>query len=151
LRIGEGFAGTQVCAAQWGTRVALRLAFRITVTLISGLGAFYFTFWMGGAILSSVGLPFWTAGIAAALLAALTARYVWRSLASVSIGLGSSILMGAVVVGSLGFSAGFFGPIYFTPGANQGPLLGIFFTGPLGLVVGAIGGGVYWLARGRRA
>ncbi|ESY71163.1 hypothetical protein X742_01675 [Mesorhizobium sp. LNHC232B00] len=35
-------------------------------------------------------------------------------------------------------SAGFVGPIIFTPDANQGPLLGIFITGPLGLVVGLV-------------
>jgi hypothetical protein len=31
----------------------------------------------------------------------------------------------------------------FAPDANQGPLLGIFITGPLGAVLGAIGGFVY--------
>jgi hypothetical protein len=33
---------------------------------------------------------------------------------------------------------GFLGPMILAPEANQGPLLGIFITGPLGLVVGAI-------------
>jgi hypothetical protein len=32
------------------------------------------------------------------------------------------------------------GPILVTPSANQGPLLGIFFTGPLGLVLGFVWG-----------
>jgi hypothetical protein len=40
------------------------------------------------------------------------------------------------VVGAIGFVAGFFGPIVVAPDANQGPLLGIFVTGPLGFVVG---------------
>ena len=43
---------------------------------------------------------------------------------------------------SLGFVAGFVGPIIFTPQANQGPLLGIFITGPLGFVVGGLIGAV---------
>jgi len=30
-------------------------------------------------------------------------------------------------------------------GANQGPLLGIFITGPLGVVAGAVGGAAWWL------
>ena len=47
-------------------------------------------------------------------------------------------LLGALIVGGIGFAAGFFGPIIFTPKSNQGPLLGIFFTGPLGFVAGAI-------------
>lgn len=46
-----------------------------------------------------------------------------------------------VIIGGFGFAAGFFGPMIFAPGANQGPLVGIFITGPLG----AIAGGVLWL------
>jgi hypothetical protein len=47
-------------------------------------------------------------------------------------------LIGAVVLGAIGFVAGFFGPIIFAPDANQGPLLGIFITGPAGVVVGFV-------------
>lgn len=49
-------------------------------------------------------------------------------------------LLWIVIVGGFGFAAGFFGPMIFAPGANQGPLMGIFITGPLG----AIGGGILW-------
>jgi len=54
-----------------------------------------------------------------------------------------SVFKGALIVGGIGFCAGFFGPIVFAPDANQGPLLGIFITGPLGAVFGAIGGFVH--------
>lgn len=50
--------------------------------------------------------------------------------------------VGAVLVGGIGFAIGFFGPMLFMPDANQGPLIGIFFTGPLGFMIGAIGGAV---------
>jgi len=56
---------------------------------------------------------------------------------------------GGLIVGGLGFAAGFFGPIILTPSANQGPLLGIFFTGPLGFVVGAVIGWLYARSRAR--
>jgi hypothetical protein len=56
----------------------------------------------------------------------------------------------AAVVGALGFCGGFFGPMIFTPEANQGPLLGIFITGPLGFIVGGMGGLIYALWRSRR-
>lgn len=46
--------------------------------------------------------------------------------------------VGAAIVGGIAFAAGFFGPIIFTPNANQGPLLGIFFTGPIGSLAGTI-------------
>lgn len=58
--------------------------------------------------------------------------------------LGAGFLFGAI-----GFTAGFFGPILLAPEANQGPLLGIFVTGPLGFVFGAMVGWLYSL-RGRR-
>jgi len=55
----------------------------------------------------------------------------------------ASAFRGALIVGGIGFCAGFFGPMLFAPDANQGPLLGIFITGPLGALLGAIGGIVY--------
>lgn len=55
--------------------------------------------------------------------------------------------IGAVALGGLGFVAGFFGPMFFAPGANQGPLLGIFITGPGGGLLGALAGWLVWLKR----
>jgi hypothetical protein len=56
--------------------------------------------------------------------------------------------LGALVLGFIGFAAGFFGPIILAPEANQGPLIGIFLTGPLGVVAGAIIGAVVGWRRG---
>jgi hypothetical protein len=50
--------------------------------------------------------------------------------------------VGALLVGGVGFLAGFFGPIALNPGANQGPLVGIFITGPGGAILGAVVGGL---------
>jgi hypothetical protein len=52
-------------------------------------------------------------------------------------------VVGGLVIGGIGFAAGFFGPIILTPRANQGPLLGILVTGPLGFVLGAVIGWLY--------
>lgn len=41
-------------------------------------------------------------------------------------------------VGGVCFALGFFGPMLLAPSANQGPLLGIFITGPLGLLLGLV-------------
>jgi len=57
------------------------------------------------------------------------------------------VLRSGLVVGAIGFVIGFFGPLMWAPGANQGPLLGIFVTGPIGFVVGAAGGWLYARAR----
>ncbi len=49
------------------------------------------------------------------------------------------------ILGLVLFVLGFVGPIIFTPGANQGPLLGILFTGPIGAIGGALIGAIYGL------
>lgn len=60
------------------------------------------------------------------------------------------IFGGAVLFGIIGFAAGFFGPLIFAPQANQGPLLGIFITGPVGILIGALAGLLYAFERPRR-
>ena len=55
---------------------------------------------------------------------------------------GETVLGFAAVIGGFSFAAGFFGPLIFTPQANQGPLLGIFITGPAGFVAGLLWGAV---------
>ena len=47
-------------------------------------------------------------------------------------------VLGGWILGGISFAAGFVGPIIFAPGANQGPLLGIFVTGPIGCVLGVV-------------
>jgi len=51
-------------------------------------------------------------------------------------------LVCGLVLGAVGFSCGFFGPMILSPDANQGPLIGILISGPggalLGLVLGVI-------------
>lgn len=52
-------------------------------------------------------------------------------------------LKSALILGVSGFIFGFIGPIILTPDANQGPLLGIFITGPAGFLFGGfIGFGI---------
>lgn len=43
-----------------------------------------------------------------------------------------------LILGLAGFAAGFFGPMVFVPEANQGPMVGIFISGPAGCALGAI-------------
>ncbi|MGX5832263.1 hypothetical protein [Mesorhizobium sp. 43Arga] len=50
------------------------------------------------------------------------------------------MLKWGAILGAIGFLGGFVGPIIITPEANQGPLLGIFITGPLGFLVGLVVG-----------
>jgi hypothetical protein len=60
------------------------------------------------------------------------------------------VLRCGVIVSAVTFTPGFVGPIIFTPEANQGPLLGIFITGPIGFWLG-IGGGIWREVRRTRS
>ncbi|HEU4655812.1 MAG TPA: hypothetical protein VFS47_17620 [Steroidobacteraceae bacterium] len=57
----------------------------------------------------------------------------------------------ALVLGAVGFAAGFFGPILLNPDANQGPMLGIFITGPGGAFAGFILGALARMFAGSTA
>ena len=46
----------------------------------------------------------------------------------------------ARLLGGIGLVGGVVGPALIWPGSNQGPLLGILITGPLGFILGAVGG-----------
>ena len=62
-----------------------------------------------------------------------------------------SALKWAFIIGGIGFLGGFVGPIIFIPEANQGPLLGIFITGPAGFVIGLAFGAILALfKKGRK-
>jgi len=56
----------------------------------------------------------------------------------------------ALFIGTISFMIGFAGPMVVAPGANQGPLLGVFYTGPIGLVVGLVWGIVRAVGRKNR-
>ena len=49
-----------------------------------------------------------------------------------------SLLRWVLIMSGAGFAAGFFGPMIFAPDANQGPLVGILFSGPGGAVLGVL-------------
>ncbi|MEX0922275.1 MAG: hypothetical protein WDZ84_05830 [Rhodovibrionaceae bacterium] len=57
------------------------------------------------------------------------------------------VLGTALLLGLIGFVLGFFGPMLLAQDANQGPLLGIFITGPGGLLLGLVVGVIRELRR----
>ena len=128
----------------------MKVVLRLFLTLVCAASAYFFTYWVGGGVLYGMHGPLWLIFPIAAVSGLAVGAFVWKRSAAMQAGAFSSIALGALVTGGVGFACGFFGPILFMPDANQGPLLGILFTGPLGLVLGAIGGGVYWAVWGRR-
>jgi hypothetical protein len=126
----------------------MRISLRVVSTVMVFVGT-----WALCSIVLLV-LPLGVFGIigslAALVVAFYAARRAWRaSEHGPDSALGTAV-MGAAIVGGIGFAAGFFGPMIFAPQANQGPLLGIFITGPAGVVLGALGGYLYGLARAGR-
>jgi hypothetical protein len=128
----------------------MQVLVRLGLAAIAAIAGFYFVFWLPCSLLFRGDPTGLLSFLVSAICAGFFARYVFLRTGNLSESLASSVLLGALLVGGVSFCAGFFGPILFAPGANQGPMLGIFITGPLGFVAGAIGGAVYWHVRRRR-
>ncbi len=125
--------------------IDMRLIVRVIAMLVVVPATYFFIYWVPLSL-----SPFSNSGIPSLLCAAGVGWYVWKKLGSTPADAFSCTLLGAILLGAVGFCAGFFGPMILASGGNQGPLLGIFLTGPLGFILGGIGGFVYWLAKGRK-
>lgn len=89
----------------------------------------------------------WVSNVLSVLSALLTGWYTWIWLSGGKVGIGASILSGALIMGGIGFTLGFFGPILFIQNTQQATFVSIFIASPLGLFLGALGG--YLLASRR--
>jgi hypothetical protein len=119
---------------------------RFGLALLVGVATFYFVFWLPMSLLSFLPGHILIAFVGSLAAAVWAGRYVWRRTQDGG-GVLTMTLGGAMIVGTVGFLGGFFGPMIWAPDANQGPLLGLFYTGPLGFVLGGAAGFVYGLAR----
>lgn len=109
---------------------------RLAGAIIIGVLTYAFSYWIPYTVL----LPLELNGLAqllALLTGALAGRFIYTRTNPNGQGGGRmrAALRDALVFGGIGFALGFFGPMLLG-GGNQGPLLGIFITGPLGFVVG---------------
>jgi hypothetical protein len=121
---------------------------RVGLSFFVGVATFYFVFWVPFSLVSFLPGHLLLAMIGSLAAAIWSARYTWRRTENFdNNGVLALTFSGALVVGTIGFLGGFFGPMIFAPGANQGPLLGLFITGPLGFLLGGAGGLVYGLIR----
>ena len=76
----------------------------------------------------------------AAALAVVTGWFAARGHRAASrVAMGITCLGGSIG-GGVAFTAGFFGPMFLSPNSNQGPLLGVFVTGPIGFILGLVTG-----------
>lgn len=122
---------------------------RGVIAAFSAVAALYLVGLFGGIVVYVTGLPSWIPFLASLGAAWWAGRFMWHRTSDMEPGLLESAARGAFGVGAVGFIGGFFGPMILTPGANQGPMLGIFITGPLGFLIGGVGGAVRWFMRTR--
>ena len=121
---------------------------RVGLSFFVGVATFYFVFWVPFSLVSFLPGHLLLAMIGSLAAAIWAARYTWRRTENFdNNGVLALTFSGALVVGTVGFLGGFFGPMIFAPDANQGPLLGLFITGPFGFLLGGAGGLVYGLIR----
>lgn len=123
-------------------------AFRIIVLLFVVPASYFFMFWVPFSFIP-YGEQFWIPFVISAVFAVWVGRFVWNKLSGASPNMTTTIIVGGLIVGGVAFSAGFFGPIIFSPESNQGPLLGIFITGPIGFLLGLLAGYIYWRIKKR--
>lgn len=118
---------------------------RIGIALVTGFVTFFAAFWGSFILMGFRGYDIapWIGAVCALLVgwfvysAVSPGNLVWRM-----------FRMG-FIVGGVGFALGFFGPILLQPEANQGPLLGIFITGPGGFLLGCAYGLIEGLVTSR--
>ena len=123
-------------------------ALRIGWTVFAFFGTYVLTLMV--TFLLPLGALDWIGSLVAFAVAIVVAQRVWSRPEGPPDSVRAWAGAGAVTLGVIGFVAGFFGPMIFAPEANQGPMLGIFITGPAGVVIGAIAGAFYGLRRRSR-
>jgi hypothetical protein len=122
---------------------------KILACILVFAAAYFFSYWLLFVQIFPDSMD-WLAMVAALVTAMMLAGLCWRWMSAGPQSVFATVMTWGAVVGAIGFCGGFFGPMIFTPDANQGPLLGLFITGPLGFVGGAIAGLVYRLSQPSR-
>ena len=130
-------------------KIKMKTTIRIFLTAITVLASYLFFYWIPFSFLMGLIKSELVPGILSIIPAAWVGYYVWKKSGAISVGLPTYIIMGGIILGTIGFLGGFLGPIIFTPKADQGPLLGIFITGPIGFIAGLMGGGLLWAIKGK--
>jgi hypothetical protein len=87
----------------------------------------------------------WIGALMGATLATISGLCWWYAIKGPAVSQGMCFryaLKGGKVIGGVSFLAGFVGPIIFSD-SNIGPIIGFVITGPIGFVLGVIGGLIY--------
>ena len=114
---------------------------RIILAFVSVVASYYFNYWILPLISEAFNVPA-IHRIVPILIAIIIGFFVWKKSKTITYPWWVYIILGGIIGGSIGFVLVFFGAIIFSPSSGNGPLLA-FITGPLGFLIGIIGGGIY--------
>lgn len=116
---------------------------RILKPIVAFLMFLVVLFFIATILIIATELPEWVSVSLALFSALLAGWYAWKLVAGEKMGVGVSVICGALMLGGLGFIIGFLGPMIVAKDTSQGPLVGVFMTAPLGIILGAIGGYIF--------
>lgn len=122
----------------------MKIVYRIVITFLAFIGSYFFFYWFSFFILPISNNHTFIPNVISLLISLVIGFFIYKKFGKISNSLVVTMVLGGMIIGTFGFIAGFIGPMIITPGANQGPLLGILFTGPIGFILGLIAGGIYW-------
>lgn len=117
---------------------------RILKPLVAFLMFLVVLFFIATMLTITTELPSWVSVTLALFSAILAGWYAWKLVAGEKVGVGVSVICGALMLGGLGFMIGFLGPMIVAKDTSQGPLVGVFVGTPVGVILGVIGG--YFIA-----
>jgi hypothetical protein len=127
----------------------MRYVFRVLALLFVVPATLLFIYWVGFSFIPGRE-PRWIRFTISLLCAGGVGWFLWNILGSIQSSGVSTVLSGGLIVGGIAFCIGFFGPIILSPESPQGPMVGLFITGPLGFLLGSVGGFIYWLIKRKK-
>ena len=116
---------------------------QILKSLASFLMFLIVLFFIGTILTITTSVSHWIATAISLVCATFAAWFTWKLVAGERISTLVAVTGGALILGGLFFTLGFLGPMVISKDTNQGPMIGLFIAGPLGVIMGAIGGYVY--------
>lgn len=124
------------------------LVARAFLVIVVAPPVFAIVYWLCTTVFSIYNL-IWVPHIISVLVAAEVGWIAWSRSVSLQTLAGRplAVALGAILLGGLGFAAGFYWPLIFLPDSLQGPIFGAVGAGFIGLFLGALIGTLFWRIR----
>lgn len=130
--------------------VLINLFIRSFLVIIVAPAVYIATYWICSLLFYAYGIA-WVPHTIALLFALEAAWVTWTRTRPLDSAVGRSryIALGALLLGGAGIALGFYIPVINTPGWLRGTIIGVLVSAPSGLLLGAIGGYLWWKLKTR--